>query len=301
MRQLNTLFSPGWFLGILVGSVLATGCKNTIEPFSEKATYSIYGVLSLDESRQFIRVKPLHAPLNGSRTYGALDATVTLHTVTAGTSETLTDSVVIFRDDDQEVATHNYWTDTPIQPATEYRLVIEGPDGTTTEATTTSPPQITAQASPPQGHCETSFFVDFPGIKREKRVLSVTVGFMSEEGPLEFEIHDEIYNADHGKPDNAFIVFEPVEFLVEELDRPVQNPATPHCETFCSQLTSNTITIHYTYAGKHWYGRVPETLSDPIDSPTVSNGSGYFGSIATHRSTIQVDTVSIPSDHPKCP
>lgn len=300
MRRLNVLPSLGWLIGILVGGLLATGCENTIEPFSEEATYSVYGYLSQARSRQFIRIKPLHAPLNGGQTYGALDATVTLHNVTDGTSETLKDSVIIFRDDNQEVATHNYWTETPIEPATEYRLVIEGTDGTTTEATTTSPPLISADASPKQGHCRTSFFVDFPGIKKEKRILSVALDFETEKGPLQFEIHEDIYNASHGRPDNAFIVFTPDSFLSEEFDYPDQNPHTPHCETICSRLTHKTITLQYTYAGKHWYGRLPEKLTDPIDSPTVTNGSGFFGSIAQSQSTIRVDTTSIPSDHPAC-
>lgn len=285
---------------IVATTVWMSGCENTIEPFSEGATYSVYGALDLDEQRQFIRIKPLHAPLNGARSFRSLDANVTLQNVTEGTSETLRDSVIVFKDDNREVATHNYWTDTPITPSTEYQVVIDDPDGTTVEATTTTPPIKDAFASPESGHCQTAFFVEFPGIKKAERVLSVTIAFDSVDGPLDFEIHEDIYNADHGRPENAFIVFDAAQFLSREFSFPEQNPRTPHCETICSNLTTGRIILRYTYAGSKWHGDLPERLTSPIESPTVSNGSGYFGAIAHNQSTIPIRTDSIPSGHPIC-
>lgn len=291
---------PIWLLGLVFAGLLGSGCENTIEPFSNDATYSIYGALSLNQQRQFIRIKPLHAPLGGARTYESLVATVTLHNVTSGRAETLEDSVVTFRDANLEIATHNYWTDRPVQPNAEYRLVIEGPNGTTTEATTATPPIQKANISPKSGHCRTSFFVDFPGIEKAKRILAVRVGFDTRKGPMDFVIHEDIYNASHGKPDNAFVVFAPHSFLSEEFDYPQQDPRHGDCKTICSNLSHGSITVEYTYAGSQWYGNIPEVLDHPINSPSVTNGSGYFGSVATTRSTIPVNTESLPSDHPAC-
>lgn len=296
---------PSWQTTLLLASILAatlsvSGCENTIDPFSEEATYSVYGALDADDQRQFIRVKPLHAPLSGARTFRSLDADVTLHNVTDGTSERLADSVVVFGEDNQEVATHNYWTDTPITPSTKYRLVIEDPDGTTVEATTTTPPVKKPNASPERGHCQTRFYVDFPGIKRAERIISVTIRFETVDSPLEFVIHEDIYNADHGRPDNAFIVFDAAHFLSDEYRFPEQDRHTDHCETICQNLTSGLITVRYTYAGNDWEGTLPERLTDPIESPTVINGSGYFGAVARNETTIPVNTDSIPSDHPMC-
>lgn len=301
MKSTNGFRFTPLFVGVLVASLSVTGCENTIEPFSEEATYSIYGYLSLSRQQQFVRVKPLHAPLDGGRTLQSLDdVTVTLTNQKEDETEVLRDSVIIFRDGNAAVATHNYWTDTPIQPETEYRLVIEDSSGTTTTAATTTPPLVTAQSSPERGDCRTDFSVDFPGIKKKRRILSVNVGFRTDQGRHRFVIHEDIYNADHGTPDNAFTTFRPESMLADELGYRADNPNTPECETVCSQLATETVTVQYTYAGENWYGSLPERLVDPIDSPTVTNGSGYFGSIARNQSTVRVDTTAIPADDPSC-
>ncbi len=49
--------------------LLAVGCDNTIDPFSEDGSFSVYGYLSTTSDRQVVRVKDLRAPFTREATH----------------------------------------------------------------------------------------------------------------------------------------------------------------------------------------------------------------------------------------
>lgn len=298
------ILKPIGVIALVVVSVVAAGCENTTDPFSERATFSVYGILDPNQSRNFIRVKPLHAPLGQRRTFESLDAVVTLHNVTTGTSEILEDSVIVFQDGNSRVATHNYWTDTPLQRRAQYRLVIEDQTGETTTATTTVPPKVTGLSDPKNGHCKDYYLIGLPGVKRARRILSVTLFFDMKR--IDFEIsldeldHEEVYNASHGRPEYAFISVSPEGMLAEETEHHVDDPRTPQCENVCQNMATDEMIVRFTYGSKEWNGSPPDPITSPLQSRTLTNGSGIFGAIGRGTVTAGVDTTAIPASEPEC-
>lgn len=92
MRLDTRIFRVAW-LALACAILLVRGCDNTIEPFSEKGTYSIYGVLWAESrdgqfaarDRQFVRIKPLPVPVTKVDS-SSLEARVGLENQTKGES-----------------------------------------------------------------------------------------------------------------------------------------------------------------------------------------------------------------------
>lgn len=292
-------------LGGLLGLSLS-GCENTIEPYAERAeTYSIQGYLSETRQNQFIRVKRLDAPFAGERAR-SVEATVQLKNLTDGTQETLRDSVIVFEDEGREIVTHNFWTDTPIQPETEYRLVVEAPEGERTTATATTPASTQAQAAPDSADCLSGFTVAFPPIQDDRLVradveFEYRVGGSDKTTTLAYSQQDGLREREDG---SVFFRFEPEDLLLNTYE-PV-NDESEECyyTPLCVNLASAHVTIRYTYLGPDWEGTVPEedpTL-DPTESPYINNGKGFFGALRRDTTTVEVDTTEIYlEDKLQCP
>jgi hypothetical protein len=264
------------FTTLLVGLlVVLSGCDNTVEPYGDRSdTYGIYGFITEQRSKQFIRVKRLDERLTDDDE--PLDATVYLQNLTDGTDERLRDSMITFEDEGAAVVTHNYWTDTPIRPETTYRFVLEHPDGEKTTVTTTTPASVEAITAPDAGGCHTNFGVKFPPIEESRRVL-VIIRFLyevEENTVREFRLPWRNYRV--GEEGSVVLRFEPWD-LIQGFD-------DPECEKILSDFT-----IFYTYLGSEWYGRAPRDSVnfDPTESPYIDNGRGYFGSL--WRDTTFVD------------
>jgi hypothetical protein len=288
-------------LGLLAVLLLVTGCENTIEPFSERATYSIYGFLSLDRSRQFIRVRSLQDPLDGDT--GPLDVTVTLTNLDDGTSDVLKDSIVVFRDANTRVVTHNFWTDLPIRPETEYRLTVEDPNGGTTTASTTTPARLNTTLIPEEGNCRTDFFVEFSGIEDVRRIVDVDLEFRSEERNLRYSIDKSEIQPPQGSHSGAFFSFTPENLLGQTFGFNADDPDTPCTfETHCSKLMSKEVQVRYTFVGEDWFGRLrsDSLVTNPLNAPRITNGSGFFGSIGRTQTIVRTDTTAIPNNSPPC-
>lgn len=297
-------FHSAWVSLLFTLLLVATGCDNTIEPFAERGAYSIYGVLSSSQSQQLIRVKPLDVPISKIDS-NALDATVTLENVTDGTSETLEDSVIAFSDAESTVLTHNYFTDSPIRPETNYRLRIEGPDGRTVEAETVTPTDLDADVAPQQGACLDVFRAVFNRVK-DVRHVRAAVEIKLEEFPqpepwVTMLRRDVIKPADGADVSMTFTPRSVIESLNERVEEDINEPPlpdslSPFCwrSTLCGLLDSDEIRVRYRYLGPDWYGNVPEDsiTYDPLASNDVTNGLGFFGSIRHDVQTTTVDTAS---------
>lgn len=123
--------------GLVLGTLLLSGCDTSVEPFTENGEYhySVFGILNPPQDTQWVRVEPI-APTTAEGVSSDLDVTVTLENLDTGQEWTLRDSLMeVFRDEFQ----HNFWTEAPIDASTSYRLTVRGPGEKRTRATTTTP------------------------------------------------------------------------------------------------------------------------------------------------------------------
>lgn len=262
----------GLLLGILVGGLF--GCENTVEPYGNRSdTYSVYGYLAENRKTQFLRVKRLDELLSDQK--DSLDVTVRLTNRTDGRSEVLTDSMISFTDEGSTVATHNFWTDTPVQPKTRYKLTIEHPDGETTEATTITPASTEAIVNPERVDCSTPITVEFPPLQESRRVrLLVTFEYelvgLSEPTRFRFPRPGTVRAGRDGVVFTRFSLKMLLEERFENVDR----------EPDCKRITSDRIPIYYTYLGPEWYGQMPkDSIRSPVESPYLERGKGFFGAL----------------------
>lgn len=279
---------------VLLFAVLLAGggCENSIEPFSGKGRYVIYGYVSPSSDLQAIRVKPLPVPITKIDS-NSLDATVTLANLTDGTSEVLKDSIVAFEDEGSTVVTHNFWTDTPITPGTKYRVSIEGPEGQVTQATATTPERKEAEVFPENGNCLDNFTVNFKNV--DARRLWRTVLEIKHEGEWrEITMGD----ADETEEGTLALSFKPERILEGRIpfqELPEGRNSRCWYAPRCSELESDTITVRFTYLGPDWYGDIPEdsVRYDPLNSYFVTNGLGFFGALGRAQTSVSVDTSEI--------
>lgn len=284
--------------------IATVACDNSIEPYSDEASYSVYGYLSLNRHQQFVRVKPLNQPLSDGG-LGSLDVDVTLENLEDGSAESLQDSVIVFEDQGSSIVTHNFWTDAPIKPNSRYRLTVNPSEQEPIRATTTTPSNSEAKSIPQEGHCKTSYTIEFPDIQ-DARFVRAVIEMKLEDRRLQFssphqiKIHD---GGTAGRPDNAFLAFEPEELLSETVD--LQDDPETEClyEHRCLTLERDQVTVRYTYLGPDWYGEVPDTLEfNPLESIHVENGRGFFGSAFQEKLPVTVNnTDPIPIDTLMCP
>lgn len=270
-------------------ALLLLGCDNSIEPFAREGAYSIYGYLSLSRSDQFIRVKPLNEPLTTDAPQ-PLDATVTLDNISAGTSEVLEDSILVFEDEGTRVITHNFWTDTPVQPKAEYRITIEGPNGTT-QATTTTPTGVDPTVTPDSSNCLTRFTVTFRDIKQPP--LFAEFRFHYDGQRYRVRVLEENSGSINGTFTYQFI---PENILMDDVPPPEQ-PSDPFAfAPRCLKLEDDEIQFTYVYASPDWIGELPtagEAFDPTINQEDIINGAGFFGALRRGAFTVTVDTSQI--------
>lgn len=281
-----------WCVLLFAVLLAGGGCENSIEPFSGKGRYAIYGYVSPSSDLQSIRVKPLPIPITKIDS-NSLDATVTLANLTDGTSEVLKDSIVTFEDEGSTVLTHNFWTDTPVLPGTKYRVSIEGPDGSVTRATATTPERREGEVSPKHGTCLDNFTVDFRHIDARRLWRTVLeVKYREEWHEITME---EIGETEEGTLALTFNPERVLKGLIPFQQLPEGRNSRCWYAPRCSELESDTIAVRFTYLGPDWYGDIPEdsVRYDPLRSYFVTNGLGFFGALGRAQTSVSVDTTEI--------
>lgn len=265
---------------------LLVGCENTLDPLSGERGFTIHGFVNVSAERHFIRVRDLKSPLTADATR-TLDATVILRNVETGAATPMQDSVVIF----QDVYTHNFWAEVDIAPATQYQVIVEGPDGTTTTATTQTPGEIEIDREPASGNCLNNFKIWFRGIT-ELNLISTRVGFRFG-GRTTWVDESPAFEANAPPGADARLVFQPERILAVEIPSQDNPDTSRRYEPRCLKLDTETIRIAFTHLGPAWSGEIPDGFTfDPTDSRFVENGVGFFGGLRQDTVSVTVDTSS---------
>lgn len=120
--------------------LLVPGCDPAVDVLdpSERYRYSLFGVLDVAADTQVIRVDPLGTPSQVGAAQD-VDAAVVLRNLSSGEEIPLQDSLTTVNAGSTQVP--NFWTTHPIQPATQYQVVVRTENSAATTATTTTPAQ----------------------------------------------------------------------------------------------------------------------------------------------------------------
>ncbi|MFB6097524.1 MAG: hypothetical protein ABEK84_00100 [Salinibacter sp.] len=288
---------------LLLAVVLLGGCDNSIAPFSEKGTYSVYGVLFPSRGVQLVRVKPVPTPV--TKVDSNVEATVTLTNLDSGTSEVLRDSIVTYKDAQSRIVTHNFWTDTPVPPRTKYRLRVDGPHGTV-QATAVTPTGKAAEITSKTGGCYEEYTVVFENVDDLRRVYRAFWEVHLTEMPSQFSRGDwaffelkRFHTTEQGDIAASFRPAQTLQRLARKKEFIPSAPSLPdsvseECwrPSICAILGSSKLRVRYTYLGEQWYGSVPkDSLTyDPLQSRDVKGGLGFFGGARRDRSFTNIDT-----------
>ena len=261
-------------LFVVVGALFSS-CDNTIEPFSEQPAYSVYGYLTSQEEKQFIRVRPLRKPIGAS--IESLDATVTITNQESGATRTLQDSVITF----EGVDTHNYWTMFRPKSSATYELVVDGSDGTT-RIEATVPTGVDPTVTPDRAEsCDTPVRMVF---REAETPATVNIGFRFD-GELHWVPRSD-FDSPSGQEDKV-LVFFPSSVLGEVIPTGLREPPP------CTQLDSEKVYLAFLYADPERStenDRDFDVAFDPTESRRVEGGSGFFGTIRRDTLTMEIDT-----------
>lgn len=272
--------------------ILMGGCDTTIDPVREDS-YSVYGYISPDADRQFVRVKPLDEPLRADANR-FVDATVRLQNVDAGVTHTLRDSVIVFVDEGDSLSTHNFWTDADIQPETTYRLTVERNGEVITTAETQTPTSAPPTTVPSEGDCLTSFRVRFDGVERPP--IHIRGEFQYDGQRHRVPIDAEVVEREGEEP---YLEFTPeTDLLAARIpgNDPITIPFRPDLlPPRCLDLDSDTLRVSYVYAGPNWHefdvdATDPLSFIQYVENQQIGNGQGFFGALSRGQVAVTVDT-----------
>lgn len=118
-------------LSMLLFGCFLQGCESSIDPITEEnRTYSIYGPLNIFQTPNYIRVHDNKAPLSEEGTL-PLDVEMTFTNLSTGETEVLEDSIVEF----DNVYTHNFQINMPVQFDERYRISMQDEKGVSYDIT----------------------------------------------------------------------------------------------------------------------------------------------------------------------
>lgn len=176
MKTFRNPISTYSFLSILiVFSIYILSCDDALTPVIEgKSIYTVYGVLDLDKEKNYIRVNDIKTE-SSSEEELELDLTVSLINLNASTSETLRDSIIIY---DGNIATHNFYTENPIQFNTDYKVTIRDSSNTEINILTSTPDETNTLIEGEDRKCTQTFSIEIQGIDRSAgEFIDFEVGF----------------------------------------------------------------------------------------------------------------------------
>jgi len=283
---------------IISGIVFGNACDDrTIDPFEEdEGTYSIYGVLEVNQNPNFIRVKDLNESFLPDSN-AVLDAIVIFENTQNGNAQALQDSIIRFGN----FLTHNFKVTQSITPSTEYRIEVTGANGEVVSSVANTPSITDASAIPGNDvNCMTSVTFSFKNVVRPEEVL-MEVGFFYD-GRLFWGSIGTVDDLEY-RPgeDEMFVRMRPKDLLIEvfppaglaDFITRGGDPRNFPADFLCDELDSDTVLVRYQHLSKEWENFQPDTDAgefDPTTSLDVNNGLGFFGALLEDTLRFTVDT-----------
>lgn len=250
---MNQLLKCLFFLVIGLSLFIITACDNTIDPHNEeRGLYSIYGMLDIDKSQNYIRIRDLHSPFTDEATQ-EIDAEVTLQNLANGTSEVLRDTVVEFGRENS----HNFLTTMNITPDTPYQLTVERSDGKEMMAMATTPPVAQVNVQPSNPRCGDVVTISFNPVNRSQD-LEFLIGF--DFGSAIGRVFKK-YELSQEANKRLVIQKSPLEVINEIIPR-----------RDCSSIVINKVFVKYTHYGPDFF---ENTFGDEILGEAGQFGGGY--------------------------
>ena len=137
-----------------------SACDTTIEPIADSdPVYSMSGPLDLQRSPNYIRVHNVNSLLNPETTR-ELDVQMVFTNLTTMESELLRDSVVVF----DNLYTHNFKIERPIEYDTRYRIDIEDHRGFRDSLVSVTTKETLMSVSTDTVTCNERFYVELTNI-----------------------------------------------------------------------------------------------------------------------------------------
>lgn len=130
------------FIAMSLLWLVTTGCDDVFKPNAEndKYYYSINGYLDASADTQWVRIMPIRESL-GLQKPEPMDATVTLEHLETGETAEMNDSLFSYA---HGTYAWNYWTTMNLVPEQTYRITVRRPDGNSSHATASLPPDFPA-------------------------------------------------------------------------------------------------------------------------------------------------------------
>ncbi|NGP87282.1 hypothetical protein [Fodinibius halophilus] len=272
---------PFIFILFTFTCILFVGCEDrNISPFEEKTgTYSMYGALKIDDSPNYIRVKNLNTPFL-SKKAKSLDAKVTFEDLQTGSRNILEDTVVNFSGH----YTHNFIVKQKMDPASTYKVTVDGKAAEEPITSTITTPDITqiSLSDPDSVACTQQITFNYKNVP-DPESIRMKIGFKykgqykwSEVGKVDQVKHRE-------NTDEMYLTLSTRQLLVEvfpppEIGNRNVNPLYLNPTVSCNQLDSKTVRVKYLHFGPDWEhangGYGPE---NPLQSPDIDGGLGFVG------------------------
>ena len=287
-------------------TLLIVGCQDptvdVLQP-SPDFQFSLFGALDVAADTQVIRVEPL----GDSTQIGApeeLGATVSLENLDTNEQIPLRDSLT-----DLGVSVHNLWTTHPIEPATDYRVVVRSNGEPVTTATTTTPdrpPTLTHTAFPDTSLQLPCIFPENPNNER-RPANTFTVTAQDVDRIAVVEAFYPLMGAPPTAP-RVFTHLDGVEqdedlfiisiFYREDLVRSNPNPPPPPAMRDCaspSDFARPFAEVIVAAGGPDWPAWQDAPLNEiarPDSFSNVEGGNGFVG--AVYSDTVQVPVAQRP-------
>lgn len=240
MKFLNHLLAidkPVIFL-ILLTLALVSGCDSTLDPIKERAdSYSIYGVLDLQTTPNFIRVNDNNALLTPESTK-ELDVEILVRDMTENSTRSLRDSVVLF----DSVYTHNFIYDEPIRFNARYLITLENNTGYRDSLISIVPAETGLTLSNREVFCEQPFSVELSNIDLDAGEKVIAEAGLELRGKWHWAraVLGGSYN-----PDENTLSFgwTPYGISYSLFSSPISDPP------YCDELSKDFVRLRFTHIG----------------------------------------------------
>lgn len=263
------------------------GCEEDFEAFEEDLPFSVYGYLTPDFKRNYIRVKDLTVPLIADSTR-ELDATVTFEDLETGAKKILNDTIVEF----EGIFFHNFMVRDTLEYERTYQIEVTQEDGPGISTTATLPTRTEFSKYHPVDRCDVPITFTIDNIEEYRFLDEVLIGYKIGGFKRWYNVPDtRIYSS--GENSYSF-TYKPMEIINLHLDRSeYEDHEWEVIQNECYEMEHDRFLIEYTVLSEDWFGQNIRPFN-PLESPDVINGLGLVGGLDNKEFEVEIDTTKLP-------